>query len=81
MFDLTEEQKNQLTYSAIGAALFFVLSLPQTYNLTNYLANFVRLSTVDSAGPTMTGIILHSFVYLALTYAVMQFKSEEKEKE
>lgn len=57
----------KLMISIFSAVLFILVSLPQTYNLTNSLG----LNTYSMGCPTYTGLLLHAFVFFVLTYLSM----------
>lgn len=62
---LTAQQKQYATISARGAALFFLLSLPQTYMYTYQYLKTVP-GTIAAAG-------LHASLYFVLTYLLMMY--------
>jgi len=62
----------KIQYALITALAYIVLSYPQTYKITNSLANTVNLSTSNSAGcPTFSGLVLHGAVAGGIVYALL----------
>lgn len=61
----------KLQTAAIAALLFYIVSSPITYTLTqNVLGGYLPIA--DAYGcPTGIGLIVHTVVYGAVTYAIM----------
>lgn len=64
--------QEKLKISAFSSLLFYIIANPQTFILTRSgFGNWVG----DSAGcPTTQGSLLHSLVFITITYAVMNGK-------
>jgi hypothetical protein len=62
---LTAQQKQYATASARGAALFFLLSLPQTYMYSYQFLKTVP-GTVAAAG-------VHASIYFILTFLLLTY--------
>jgi hypothetical protein len=63
-------QKQSATLQAVF--LFFLISNPFTYRLTNTLLGGLIGRLSDPSGcPTSTGIVVHSVVFGAIVYALM----------
>ena len=53
--------------------LFFIVSHPMTYRLTDFLLSGVVGNTTNFTGsPTTFGLILHSIVFGLITYQLMK---------
>jgi len=63
----------------IVAALFFVVSMPQVYGLTNSVFSLVGLKTIENNQPTTFGVFLHGIVLYILTVLISKFL-DPKEK-
>jgi hypothetical protein len=61
----------QVTGSITAALLFFIISSPFTYQLTNNMLSTIVGRTSDGGCPTNTGLILHSAVYGLIVYHLM----------
>lgn len=61
----------QVTGSITAALLFFIISSPFTYQLTNNMLSTIIGRTSDAGCPTNTGLILHSVVYGLIVYQLM----------
>ena len=61
--------KQKLMISSSSAALFAIVNLPETYNLTSKIFNLKLLD--NNYCPTITGFILHSVVFFIFTYLSM----------
>lgn len=57
-----------LKHSLYGSLIYFFVSSPHMYSVTKSL--YAKTSTANGC-PTMTGILLHSFVYFAVLVSVM----------
>jgi len=57
----------------IVAALFFVVSMPQVYGLTNSVFSLVGLKTIENNQPTTFGVFLHGIVLYILTVLISKF--------
>lgn len=63
-------QKQSATLQAV--LLFFIISNPFTYRLTNSLLGGLTGRLADPSGcPTTKGILVHSVVFGAIVYALM----------
>jgi hypothetical protein len=63
-------QKQSATLQAV--LLFFIISNPFTYRLTNSLLGGLTGRLADPSGcPTTKGIVVHSVVFGAIVYALM----------
>ena len=63
-------QKQSVTLQAV--LLFFIISNPFTYRLTNSLLGGLTGRLADPSGcPTTKGIVVHSVVFGAIVYALM----------
>jgi len=68
-----------LISAAIVMALFFVVSMPQTYGVTNSLFNMIGAPTIVNGQPTVFGVLLHGLVLYVITVLIMKFV-DPKEK-
>ena len=63
-------QKQSATLQAV--LLFFLITNPMTYRLTNSLLSGLTGRLADPSGcPTSLGIVVHSAVFGAIVYALM----------
>jgi hypothetical protein len=63
-------QKHSATFQAV--LLFFLISNPFTYRLTNSLLGGLVGRLADPSGcPTGTGILIHSAVFGVIVYGLM----------
>ena len=63
-------QKQSATLQAV--LLFFLISNPMTYRLTNSLLSGLTGRLADPGGcPTSLGLIVHSLVFGAIVYGLM----------
>ena len=76
---MTSSLIKMLFMALIVAALFFVVSMPQVYGLTNSVFSLVGLKTIDGNQPTTFGVILHGIVLYVLTVLISKFL-DPKEK-
>lgn len=59
--------------SILAGLLFLLFASPFMFTLTNKLLSPVGLTTSSSDGcPTVAGLIVHSVVYIVVTYALMR---------
>ena len=65
----------KLSISVFSAILFIVVSLPQTYELTNSISP-VSLFNKETNCPTVAGIMVHTFVFFLLTLLSMSTSSQ-----
>lgn len=72
----TYEQKSMV--ASIGALLFVLLSLPFMYNMTNKIAP-ASYPFANASGPTVTGILVHGFVFFLVGLLIFNL-SETEEK-
>lgn len=61
--------RQKLMISSSSAALFALVNLPQTYQLTSKIINLKLLDNNNC--PNITGFILHSIVFFIFTYLSM----------
>lgn len=66
--DLVNNKK--VTYSALAAVVFMVVSLPQTYQQTDRIP---YLNTIEGTCPTAEGKFLHTAVFFAILYFLMKW--------
>lgn len=64
-------QSKKLYYSAIAALVFLVISLPQTYTITDSVSGS-SLSLFDGSCPTPSGKFLHTAVFLTVLYFIIK---------
>lgn len=57
--------------SCIIGIVFFILIIPFTFKLTNSLTSFVRVNTINNGLPTLSGIILHTIVFVVIVRLLM----------
>jgi hypothetical protein len=63
-------QKQSATLQAV--LLFFIISNPFTYRLTNSLLSGLVGRLADPSGcPSSTGLVVHSLVFGGIVYALM----------
>jgi hypothetical protein len=62
----------QLGYSAIGAAIFFLLSQPFMYKLTNSVFGGKPVFVTLTDGPSTLGILVHAVVFMLIIFLIMQ---------
>lgn len=58
--------------SALGGAIFLVISSPQMYKLTGFLSNLLKLKIQDDGKPNAAGLLLHTIVYTVIVRATMR---------
>ena len=68
----TIKMASKLQISLFAGLLFYVVANPVTYEIVNALFSAVGLRIAVSGKPTGTGLLLHSIVYAAVTYLLMQ---------
>jgi len=69
----------KLLCSAIAAAIFIAVSLPQVYGQTSRLTTTVSLgSTIEETCPTPEGKFIHAALFFAISYFVMKLMSTYK---
>lgn len=73
----TTEQKAMV--AILGALLFVLLSLPFMYNLTNNIAP-ASYPYMSASGPTLTGIMVHGFVFFLLSMIIMRMTEDRSDK-
>ena len=62
-------------YSFYAALIFYVISLPQTYELTQKILG--KIITTSSKGcPTSGGLAVHAFVFLLIMVALMSMPKD-----
>ena len=65
---LKQDKKSQWKFSIISAIIFLLISSPFMYNITNSILGI----TTTNGCPTVVGLILHTIVFLLISYGVMQ---------
>jgi len=61
-------EPNKFLISVYAAVLFLIISLPDVYKLTNqYLSPLIGRPLYGANGPTMTGLLVHTLVFLLIT--------------
>ncbi|MDB4676312.1 hypothetical protein OAH93_01580 [Flavobacteriales bacterium] len=60
--------------SVMSALVFFVISNPDTYRLTRSI--FGKWVSGPTGCPSMSGLVLHTVVFVLITYAMMNIKKE-----
>jgi hypothetical protein len=63
-----EDKKSQWKFSLISAIIFLIISSPFMYDITNTILGV----TLEKNGPSVTGLILHTVVFVLISYGVMQ---------
>jgi hypothetical protein len=62
----------QLQAAAFAGLLFYVLSNPITYTIVNSLvASVFPVKLSENGKPTGVGLVVHSLVFAAVTFALM----------
>ena len=61
----------KLKYSFMAALIFFIVSSPETYKLTNKV-----VKTSVNGCPTTTGLLLHAVVFMVVVYGLMKLKED-----
>lgn len=69
----TSQTNKKLIWSAIGAAIFMAVSLPQAYNQTSRLTQ-----TINNKCPTPEGKFIHAALFFAVNYFVMKLAASNK---
>jgi hypothetical protein len=71
------KQKGKFTASLMSALLFFIVANPETFTIVRrVLGTWVASPT---GAPTVLGLILHSFVFMLVVWALMNIKRENAE--
>jgi hypothetical protein len=71
------KQKEKFTASLMSALLFFIVANPETFTIVRrVLGTWVASPT---GAPTVLGLILHSFVFMLIVWALMNIKRENAE--
>jgi hypothetical protein len=67
------EDKSTIMKKCMSSTLlFFILSSPEVYRLTNSFG-FINTADDNTACPTMTGILVHSGVFFVANLLIQQF--------
>lgn len=66
-------QKKKLLISILSGLLFLIISLPFTYRLVNTFTMKMGLEIESGGCPNMAGIMVHSLVFVIVTFIIMQF--------
>lgn len=72
-----KKQQQKFTISVISALTFFLVANPQTYILTRRL--FGAGLSSPNGSPTLTGLLIHSVVFLLIVWAMMNIRQEKYE--
>lgn len=67
--------EKKLGFSAIGGAIFILVSLPQVYKLVDWLFGVFKKGLIvnsDTGAPTPLGIFVHAVVFTALIFLTME---------
>jgi len=84
------QEQMKWVFSAIAAALFFIIASPEAYKIVqnyvfNPLTNLMKTGAItiaDSQGcPKRLGLIVHTIVFLLLVRATMEIHFPQKEEE
>ena len=75
MGDPRKEMLLKIKYSLYGTLIFYFVSSPALYGITNKL-----LQNISSNCPNKVGILLHSFVYCLLLVAIMYLPTDKSFK-
>ena len=69
------EQKKKFMISLVSALVFFIVANPETFKIVRRVFG----SWVSSATgyPTLSGLVLHSFVFLLIVWGMMNLKREK----
>jgi hypothetical protein len=71
-----QKQKTKIMVSLMAALLFFVVANPDTFKMVrNVVGSWVASPT---GCPTMQGLVLHSVIFLLLTWIIMNVNKIEK---
>ena len=62
--------QQKVSISAGSALLFFLLNLPATYRLTNYILPCNTVNPLTGC-PTTTGLIIHASIFFVITFLSM----------
>ena len=62
------DKKSQWKFSLISAIIFLIISSPFMYEITNSILGITALKGC----PTGVGLILHTVVFLLISYGIMQ---------
>ena len=66
-----QDKKSQWKFALISTIIFLVISSPLMYNITETILG--GIVTISNKGcPTLFGLILHTVVFLLISYGVMQ---------
>jgi len=61
-------EPNKFLISVYAAVLFLIISLPDVYKLTNqYIGPLIGRPLYGINGPTTTGLLIHTAVFLLIT--------------
>lgn len=62
---------NKWTIAFVAAVLFFIISLPFVYGVTNSLFGAIGVRTTTPGGPTIWGILIHAIVFMLLLRLIL----------
>ena len=71
LFPQDKTMASKLQISLFAGLLFYIIANPVTYSVVNGLLSRVGIPVAISGKPTGTGLLLHSAVYAAVTYLLM----------
>lgn len=70
-----KKQEKKFLISLMSALIFFIISNADTYRLTRSVIG--KWIAGANGCPTTMGLILHSIVFMLVTWGIMQIKKEE----
>jgi hypothetical protein len=66
------DSRKKWMISLLSAFIFFVISSPFLYKLTNSLAKYLKLQLASYDGaPTLLGLVVHAVVFMLIVRALM----------
>jgi hypothetical protein len=72
VYCVSKAESNKLLISIVSGILFFAISNPLMYRLTNAAGSAAGISLADRSGcPTVQGLAVHSVVFTAVVYISM----------
>ena len=73
-----KKQEKKFLIALMSALLFFVIANPTTFRLVRQI--FGNWVSTPTGCPSTYGLLLHSLVYLLISWGMMNLKKEEKVK-
>jgi type III secretory pathway component EscV len=73
-----KKQEKKFLIALMSALLFFVIANPATFRIVRKI--FGKWVSTPTGCPSTYGLLLHSLVYLLISWGMMNLKKEEKEK-